>query len=69
VTFTRTHTHYWGEEQIEPLRTAYDAIAEDFDKRRPYITDEAEAAGDMRLDALRSAIALAAEPVPPEFGG
>ena len=66
---TRTHTVYWGDDQLDPLRKAYDQVAEHFDERRPYITDEAEAAGDARLDALRSAIAMMAEPVPPSFGG
>jgi hypothetical protein len=61
---TRTHTCFFSEEALTPLREVYVALSEDFDERRPYIDDVAEEAGDARLDALRVAIAFLAEPVP-----
>ena len=58
-THTRTHTHYFDVEQVDALvGGAYQAIAGDWERRRPHIDARTAAAGDHRLELLRHTWAL-----------
>lgn len=61
--FTRTHTCYFGEEQIGPLVALLDELEADWQHRRPHISHEVAHAGDARLALARHALGLLAEPV------
>lgn len=66
---TRTHTTYFSGDSLEPIRREYVTLRADAESRGTYITDEAADAIGQRLDVLRIAIELLAEPVPGPFGG
>ena len=54
LTSTRTHTRYFDAEQVDELvGGAYKALAEDWERRRPYIDRETQTHGDARLELLR----------------
>lgn len=61
---TRTHTNYFGGDDIEELRAVAARIREDWEGRKPYIDADTAHGGDVRLAALECAIELAADPVP-----
>lgn len=63
-TTTRTHTNYFGGDDIEELRVVAAKIREDWESRKPYIDSDTAHGGDVRLSALECAIELAADPAP-----
>lgn len=66
--FTRTHTVWFGDEELAPLREAVRSIREDAAHRYPHLTDDARAALMLRVALLHSALDLLAEPVPESIG-
>ena len=65
---TRTHTVYFDMDSLDALRAAYDGLQSDWLDRGPYMSSEAQDAGQRRLSLVASAVMLLAEPVPESFG-
>ena len=65
---TRTHTVYFDEDSLVPIRDAFIALEGDWLDRGPHMSREAHEAGLRRLMVLSAAINLLAEPVPEAFG-
>lgn len=61
LTHTRTHTYFWGAEDLAPLREEVEKLAEDWNQRREYVPMELVERGDHRVAILRAAVALAGE--------
>ncbi len=62
-TYTRTHVHYFNEEQLVDLDRAITALEHDFEERAPHMSDETREAGRTRLRVATAAWHLMAEPV------
>lgn len=60
--YTRTHTYFWNEEDLAPLRKEAARLMDDWAKRAPYVDEETRVRGDVRCSALLTAITLCAEP-------
>lgn len=60
-TSTRTHTHYWGDDQLDELRRARRELALDAIERMRHVSAEVQQAMCRRLDALDGAIEFMAE--------
>lgn len=43
--FTRTHTRFWGDDQLEPLRRCVAELRADGEEKMPFVDDDAR--GDM----------------------
>lgn len=63
-THTRTHVHFFSEEQLAELTRVCDELAADAESRAPHVDAESRAAMMTRVAVLRGAIALCGEPVP-----
>lgn len=63
LTSTRTHTRYFDDERLAPLRKALDDLAADWNDRVRPFSDELRAAGDRRIAVAEAAYSLLAEPV------
>jgi len=61
---TRTHTVWFDTESLIPLAEAIDLLVEDGESRMPYMTAIDQGRLQTRLDGLRAAYRLLAEPVP-----
>jgi hypothetical protein len=64
---TRTHTVYFGDEQLQRLKRELKKLEADFESRGLYVGDQAKAAGRRRLLVLRAAIESLSEPVPESY--
>jgi hypothetical protein len=64
---TRTHTVYFGDEQLKGLRTEMLKLEKDFGERELFVSLPARKAGKRRLAGLRAAIELLSEPVPESY--
>lgn len=60
---TTTHVRYFDDEALVPLVEAVEALAADWEERRPHVEPLVAVAGDVRLSAARAAVILLAEPV------
>ncbi|MHB8431049.1 MAG: hypothetical protein ACYDDZ_11070 [Acidimicrobiales bacterium] len=64
---TYTYVRYFSEEAVEPLWRQLDALAENFLKRSPHMSEKGRIACQRRLELVRSAARLLDEPVPKPF--
>lgn len=58
---TYTHTHFWSEEDLEPLRKQAEVLRDDYKKRietNDYLPTELKEAAKIRIDNLDIAIKL-----------
>lgn len=60
-TYTRTHTRFFAEEELDKLAELVEVIAADWQSRATYIDTDVREAGNRRVELLRHAVALAAE--------
>lgn len=60
--YTRTHTHFFSDEDLMELQNVYDKLHDDWVGRSPYMDDEVRHAGDIRLRTLEAALILLREP-------
>ncbi len=58
---TRTHTHFFGEDDLTGLNAEIKTLSEDWDSRREHVPEELRCAGDARLSLLRAAAMLLRE--------
>lgn len=63
-TYTRTHTRFFSEADLAPIREAIAALAEEWSERRPFVGAETRHAADLRLEQLNIAAQLAGEVCP-----
>lgn len=59
---TRTHVHYFGEDELAPLLLAAAELRSDWLDRAPHVPEPIRARGELRLDVLDAALALLGEP-------
>jgi len=58
---TRTHTHFWSDEQMAGLENEVESLAADWTDRRGHCDPALQQAGDARVLLLRTAVRLARE--------
>jgi hypothetical protein len=61
---TRTHTHFFTDEDLRPLVAMLDELHEDWNDRRPHMSEDIAIAGDTRIAVAKAGVLLMAEPVP-----
>jgi hypothetical protein len=64
---TRTHTVFFGDEQLQRLKRELKKLEAEFEHRAVYVGNDARAAGRRRLLVLRAAIESLGEPVPESY--
>lgn len=60
---TRTHTVFFTEESLNPIRKELTKLSDDFLARSKYMSNGAQVAYEHRLFVIRHAIELLSEPV------
>lgn len=60
---TRTHTVFFTQESLKPIKGEYEKLSDDYGKRAKYMSTGAQYAYEQRLLILSNAIKLLAEPV------
>jgi hypothetical protein len=61
LTSTRTHTHFFGDDDLAGLDREIAALSTDWVDRREHVSPELRTAGDVRVTLLHNAAALLRE--------